>query len=116
MTRVIISGSKGRMGKTLISCAANHPELRVIGQVDQGDDLGAILAGCDVVIDFSSHTATQGIASLCAEHRKAMVIGTTGHSAEERAQIAGFSSRIPMVWSSNFSTGVNTLFWLTRKS
>jgi 4-hydroxy-tetrahydrodipicolinate reductase len=45
-----------------------------------------------------------------------MVIGTTGHSDEGRARIAGFTSQIPVVLSSNFSTGVNALFWLTRKA
>ncbi len=45
-----------------------------------------------------------------------MVIGTTGHSDEAKAQIASFQSQIPIVLSSNFSTGVNTLFWLTRKA
>jgi len=68
------------------------------------------------VIDFSFHSATPGIAALCARHRKALVIGTTGHSESERAAITAVRSEIPMVWSSNFSTGVNTLFWLTRKA
>ena len=47
MTRIIITGSKGRMGQTLLACAAHIPELQVVGQVDQGDDLGAIIAGCE---------------------------------------------------------------------
>jgi 4-hydroxy-tetrahydrodipicolinate reductase len=44
-----------------------------------------------------------------------MVIGTTGHSDVEKSRIAQSASRIPIVLASNFSTGVNTLFWLTRK-
>src|SRR5437879_6544669 len=116
MTKIIITGSKGRMGRALIACAAHHPELEVVGQIDQGDDLAAIIERGDVVIDFSSHSATPGIASLCAQHKKAMVIGTTGHSDEGQAQITDFKSRIPIVLSSNFSTGVNALFWLTRKA
>jgi len=116
MVNIIITGSKGRMGQMLVACAANHPELRIAGQIDQGDDLRSILASGDVVIDFSSHTATPAIAALCAEHKKAMVIGTTGHSKEDRSLVTRHSSRIPMVWSSNFSTGVNALFWLARKA
>ena len=116
MTKIIITGSKGRMGRTLLACAPQHPELQVVGQIDQGDDLGAVIGQADVVIDFSSHQATPGIAALCAQHRKAMVIGTTGHSHEVRSEITRFSGHIPMVLSSNFSTGVNTLFWLTRKA
>src|SRR5256885_6837578 len=45
-----------------------------------------------------------------------MVIGTTGHSDEGKSQIADFKSKIPIVLASNFSMGVNTLFWLTRKA
>ncbi len=116
MTRVIITGSKGRMGKALLACLPQHPDLQLAGQVDQGDSLGSLLGQADVVIDFSSHSATAGIARLCAEQGKAMVIGTTGHSNEDRSHIHAFSSKIPMVLSSNFSTGVSTLFWLARKA
>ena len=116
MTKIIITGSKGRMGQTLVACAARIPGIQVTGQVDQGDDLGAIVSGCDVVIDFSFHNATAGVAELCAKQKKALVIGTTGHSESEKVQISDLKSQIPMVWASNYSTGVNTLFWLTRKA
>src|SRR5579859_1452426 len=116
MIRVIITGSKGRMGQALLACLPRHPQLHLGGQVDQGDDLAAILGQSDVVIDFSSHAATAKIAALCASRGKAMVIGTTGQSTQDRSQITGFSSKIPVVLSSNFSTGVNVLFWLTRKA
>jgi 4-hydroxy-tetrahydrodipicolinate reductase len=116
MTNIIITGSKGRMGQMLAACVPQHPGLRIAGQIDQGDDLRPVLASGDVVIDFSSHSATPGIAALCAEYNKAMVIGTTGHSKEDRTVITQHSSRIPMVLSSNFSTGVNALFWLARKA
>ena len=116
MTRVIITGAKGRMGKALLACLATHPELQLAGQIDQGDELAPLVSKADVVIDFSFHSATAAIAELCAQHGKAIVIGTTGHSAEDRSRITSLSSRIPMVLSSNFSTGVNTLFWLTKKA
>jgi 4-hydroxy-tetrahydrodipicolinate reductase len=116
MTRVIIIGSQGRMGNALIACAANFRELEIVGQVDAGDDLGAVISKGDVVIDFSSHNATPAIVELCAKNQKAVVIGTTGHSDSEKSQITNHKLEIPMVWSSNFSTGVNTLFWLTRKA
>jgi len=104
------------MGQALSACAARNPELEVSGQIDQEDDLAAVIAKGDVVIDFSSHAATLPIAKLCAQHRKAIVIGTTGHSEQESGQIKAFSSQIPMVIASNYSTGVNALFWLTRKA
>jgi 4-hydroxy-tetrahydrodipicolinate reductase len=116
MTKIIINGAKGRMGKALTACAANFRELEIAGQIDLGDDLNAVIAEGDVVIDFSSPGATAAIAGLCARHKKALVIGTTGHSDAEKSGILKFKSRIPMVWASNFSTGVNTLFWLTRKA
>lgn len=104
------------MGKTLLACAPQHLELEVVGQVDQGEDLRAVIERGEVVIDFSSHAATPGIAELCAGNRKAMVIGTTGHDDAEKSRITSHATRIPMVLSSNYSTGVNTLFWLTRKA
>ena len=116
MTRIIITGSKGQMGRALLACAARNPELQVAGQIDQGDDLGSVIGLGDVVVDFSSHAATRGIADLCAAHKKALVIGTTGHTDAEKSQISNLKSHIPMVWSSNYSTGVNALFWLTRKA
>jgi len=116
MTRLVINGSKGQMGQTLLACAGRLPDCQVVGQVDQGDDLEAVIAPADVVIEFSFHNATAGVAALCAKHRKALVIGTTGHTEAEKAEITRCQSEIPMVWASNYSTGVNTLFWLTRKA
>ncbi len=104
------------MGQTLVACAERRPELQVVGQIDLGDDLLPLIKEVDVVIDFSLHDATTQFAAVCAEHRKALVIGTTGHSDAEKSQISSLTSNIPMVWASNYSTGVNTLFWLTRKA
>jgi len=116
MVNIIITGSKGRMGQALITCAATNRDLKIVGQIDQGDDLKAIIAQGDVVIDFSFHNATPEVAALCAQHQKALIIGTTGHTDAEKSKIVNLKSKIPMVWSSNYSTGVNTLFWLTRKA
>jgi 4-hydroxy-tetrahydrodipicolinate reductase len=116
MTRIIITGAKGRMGQTLVACAKNFRDVQIGAQIDMGDDLPAAAAQGDVVVDFSSHTATADIAGVCARHKKALVIGTTGHTNAERNDILKFKTKIPMVWTANFSTGVNTLFWLTRKA
>jgi 4-hydroxy-tetrahydrodipicolinate reductase len=116
MTRIIITGSKGRMGQALVLCAARNPELKVTGQIDAGDDLSAVIGQGDVVIDFSAHDATAGIAAICAENKKPVVIGTTGHTETAKAAITKLAVKIPIVWASNYSTGVNTLFWLTRKA
>lgn len=104
------------MGQVLLACAARNAALQVVGHVDQGDDLRPLVAAADVLIDFSTHETTAGVANLCVEHRKALVIGTTGHSDQEKAAIRACQSTIPIVWTANYSTGVNTLYWLTRKA
>ena len=116
MTRVIITGAKGRMGQALVECAKNFRDLKIAATIDQGDDLSAVISKADVVVDFSSHDATAEIVKACAKNKKAAVIGTTGHSETEKAEIESRKSGIPIVFASNFSTGVNTLFWLTRKA
>lgn len=116
MIKVLINGSKGRMGQALLACGARMPEIQVVAGVDVGDDLAAALVNCDVVIDFTFHSVTAKVARQCAEHRKALVIGTTGHAEAEKAAIREAAKVIPMVWASNFSTGVNTLFWLCRRA
>ena len=116
MTKLIIVGSKGRMGQTILACATRNPGLTVAAAIDMGEDLRAVIEQGDVVVDFSLHDATAAIAGLCAVHKKALVIGTTGHSAAEQASIRKVHSTIPIVWSSNYSTGVNALFWLARKA
>jgi 4-hydroxy-tetrahydrodipicolinate reductase len=116
MTCIIITGSKGRMGQALVSCAKSFRELEIVAQIDKDDDLGRVIDKGDVVIDFSAHSATPEVAALCAGHKKALVIGTTGHTDTDKFDITKVIAGIPVVWTSNFSTGVNTLFWLTRKA
>ncbi len=115
-TKIIITGAKGRMGVALQNCAKNVAGLEIVGLVDQGDDIATVIDKCDAVIDFSFHSATAGIAELCAKHKKALVIGTTGHNEEDKKRITACQTTVPIVWASNYSTGVNTLFWLTRKA
>ena len=114
--RLCIHGAKGRMGQALIRCAAEDPELEVTAGVDTGDDFAAALAKCDAVIDFSATHITAQVAKASAEAGKVLVIGTTGHELAEREQIHKAAARIPLVFSPNYSVGVNTLFWLTRKA
>ena len=104
------------MGKALIACATHFRDLEIVGRIEVGDDLSAVIAGGDAVIDFSLHSATPEIVALCARHKKAVVIGTTGHSEAEKSEVTSRKTEIPLVWSSNYSTGVNTLFWLTRRA
>jgi 4-hydroxy-tetrahydrodipicolinate reductase len=116
MTKIVISGAKGRMGQSLIACAPRFPDIEVVGKVDIGDDLEVALKHADVLVDFSFHSGTAAMAEACVRHKAAMIIGTTGHIEEEKKRILAAAEQIPMVWASNYSTGVNTLFWLTRKA
>ena len=116
MTKVIITGAKGRMGQTLIACAARMSGLEVVAQIDLGEPLAPLLSQADAVIDFSFHEATLPFAELCVRHGKALIVGTTGHKEQEKTALRACATKIPMVWASNYSTGVNTLFWLTRKA
>lgn len=111
--QILLNGARGRMGKAIASIAPER-DAEIIGFIDLDDDPSPYAAACEVVIDFSLHDATQGIAELAADHGKPIVIGTTGHSSDEKQSIAALSSRIPMVWSGNYSTGVNLLFHLAR--
>jgi 4-hydroxy-tetrahydrodipicolinate reductase len=116
MTRLIIAGAKGRMGQALVRCAQSIPGVAVAAQFDLGQDLREFIADGDVVVDFTFHESTVPLAKICAAHNKPVVIGTTGHSETEQKELVKISSQIPLVWSSNFSTGVNTLFWLTHRA
>ena len=104
------------MGQALVACAKKIQGLEVAGETGRGDNLASVIGKADVVIDFSVHAATVAVAQLCAEHKKALIIGTTGIGEADTSAIKKLTSAIPIVWASNFSTGVNTLFWLTRKA
>jgi 4-hydroxy-tetrahydrodipicolinate reductase len=104
------------MGQALVRCAAEDDSLLVTSEIDAGDDLAAAVQQCDAVIDFSATQTTAQVAQACADAGKVLVIGTTGHELAEREQIARAAEKIPLVFSPNYSVGVNTLFWLTRKA
>lgn len=114
--RLLVNGAKGRMGQTIVSCAKTEPAVTVSGAIDIGDDFAEALANADAVIDFTHHDATGMIAAECAAAGKALVIGTTGHESAQIEEIHAASKKIAIVFSPNFSVGVNTLFWLTGKA
>ncbi len=113
--KIAIIGSRGRMGQANIA-AAREAGATVTAELDAGDDLAAGIATAAVVIDFSSHHATAEVIRLCTAHGKALVIGTTGHSAEDKKALLTGAAKIPCVWSGNYSVGVNLLFALTRRA
>jgi 4-hydroxy-tetrahydrodipicolinate reductase len=113
--RLLINGAKGRMGQALIA-AAKEFDLPVAAALDVGDNLAAGLKDCDVVVDFSSAHATKAVVEAAVAQRKALVIGTTGHTAAAKAELVELARKVPCVWSGNYSTGVNLLFALTRRA
>jgi 4-hydroxy-tetrahydrodipicolinate reductase len=104
------------MGEALVRCAASFPELKVGAEVDAGDDFHAALTRCDAVIDFSHHAILDAVLAECVARHKTLVIGTTGHSDAQIEAIHAAGNDIPIVFAPNYSIGVNTLFWLTRKA
>ena len=110
-----IVGARGRMGKTLLQLAEGAG-FKIGAALDEGDNLKEGLEQCDVIIDFSAHTVTTKVAEQARESSVPLVIGTTGHTAKEVEAIGNRAQAIPIVFSPNFSVGVNTLFWLTRKA
>lgn len=103
------------MGQALVAAAKANPSLELTGTIDSGDPLD-VIASCDAVIDFTHADATLPALEKCVELGKIIVIGTTGHSNDIRNRISEASKSIPMIFSPNYSVGVNTLFWLTKKA
>ncbi|MEI6082233.1 MAG: dihydrodipicolinate reductase C-terminal domain-containing protein, partial [Verrucomicrobiota bacterium] len=113
--KIVIYGCKGRMGQALIASTKENSALELVGAIDAGESLESI-ASCDAVIDFTHADATLPVLQKCVELGKVIVIGTTGHSNDVRQAITEASAKIPVIFSPNYSVGVNTLFWLTKKA
>jgi 4-hydroxy-tetrahydrodipicolinate reductase len=114
--RLLVIGAAGRMGKTISDLASGDPNINVIARCDLGDPIEPPMKNCDVAVDFSHADAITEVCRTALEHRKPLVIGTTGHSKEQRRIIEETADSLPIVFASNFSIGVNVLFWLTRKA
>jgi 4-hydroxy-tetrahydrodipicolinate reductase len=112
---ILLNGAKGRMGRAITTAAA---ELGIVigAATDTGDDPAAGFARCDAIIDFSSPPATGRLLELAVANHKPIVIGTTGHTAEEKKKFLALAARVPCVWAGNFSVGVNLLFALTQEA
>ena len=113
--RVLLVGAAGRMGKTVLELADTDRDIQIAARCDLGDPIEPGMKNCDVAIDFSHADATDEICRAALAHGKSLVIGTTGHSREQRTIIKETARSVPVVFASNFSVGVNVLFWLARK-
>jgi len=139
MIKLVIAGAAGRMGQTLVRCTQKTDGLQVVGATEHNEhpdlgkdagaiagiddigvalttDLSAVLPDCDVLIDFTLHTAVPINASLAAEAGRAIVIGATGLDKEETAVVQSAGNKVPIVWAPNMSLGVNLLFATLKKA
>lgn len=108
-----ISGARGRMGRAVSQVLDAREDVMVAARFDWGETPDLSL--CDVVIDFSTAEASVALAKQCAERGgPALVIGSTGFSLEQEAEIVAASDRIAIVRSGNFSLGVNILIGLVE--
>lgn len=130
MRRIAVMGAAGRMGKTLIEAVQQTPGAGLTAAVDRPDstlvgadagelaalgrigvplsgDLDRVVEEFDVLIDFTHPTVTLKNLAFCRKHGKAMIIGTTGFSVEEKQLLAEAGNDIPIVFAANFSVGVN---------
>ena len=114
--RVLLIGAAGRMGQTVRDLAQSDPEIEIAAQCDLGDPIASAIRNCDAAIDFSQADAIDEICRVALTNDKALVIGTTGHSQEQRTIIEETARSVPVVFASNFSVGVNVLFWLASKA
>ncbi|WP_201615602.1 4-hydroxy-tetrahydrodipicolinate reductase [Psychrobacter urativorans] len=125
-----VIGAGGRMGRMLIEAVQDNPQTNLSAAIErQGsslvgadagevaaigllnikivDDLTAVINDIDVLVDFSLPDATEQNMKICAEHKVAMVIGTTGFNEQQEQALAAASKDIAIVYAGNYSTGVN---------
>ena len=139
MTRVVIAGAAGRMGFALLTHSTKVDGIEIVGAIERTDhpdlgkdsgtmaglapngiplttDLRAALLQADAVIDFTYHTSVPENTKLAAELSRAVVIGTTGLTAEETAVVEAAAFKVPVLWAPNMSLGVNLLFAAVKQA
>lgn len=126
-TSIIVMGAAGRMGSTISRLAREDETLVLAGRVEQparlaelapvdgcvdGDNLDTVLSVVGkkaVIIDFTSPASSLATAAVAAKHGAAQVIGTTGLSEREIADLSTIAEQTPIFWSPNMSVGVSVL-------
>lgn len=138
VTRVVVTGVTGRMGSLLVKLVRGTAGFAMVGGTERagtaavGLDVGLAahggpmevvttssldqaLTGADVVIDFTTPEASLEHARVCAARKVPLVVGSTGFSAEAKAQMAEAAKVIPLVMSPNMSVGVNLMIDLVAE-
>jgi 4-hydroxy-tetrahydrodipicolinate reductase len=114
MISIGILGAAGRMGKAVAE--ALEGQAQSAGGVDLGDDVAALAAKSDVLIDFSSPGALRANLDAAVAAGVPIVVGTTGLAAEHDAAIDEAARSIPVLQAANMSLGVNLLAYLVREA
>lgn len=127
MTNILLTGCSGRMGNAVAKSVSENENCTIVAGVDvmgsknntdfpvfvSPDDFGG---KCDVIVDFSFHTATEGLLNYAIKNNLPIVIATTGHTEEETECIKNASKYIPVFYSRNMSLGINLLIALAKKT
>ena len=127
MTKLILSGCLGRMGRVITGLCENHEQLTIVAGIDPvGSAVGVpypvfatpdeCSVEADVLVDFSSPAALGVLLTWAKARSLPLVLASTGYSAEQLEQIDAASKVIPIFRSANLSIGVNLLLELTRRA
>lgn len=132
--RILINGAAGRMGLELQACVLKdsdltaaalieRPESAVIGGRGVSDalppytsDLESAAAGADVIVDFTTQPAFQGVLRAAVNAKIAVVSGTTGLSEADQESLAAAAEVVPVVYSPNMSVGIQVMLELLRRA
>jgi 4-hydroxy-tetrahydrodipicolinate reductase len=110
--RIAVAGASGRMGRMLIEAVQASPDCQLAGTLDIGRDIGAGLADAQVLIDFTRPEGTLAHLAACRQRGVKAVIGTTGFSEAQKAEIAEHAHHVALMLSPNMSVGVNVMLRL----
>ena len=122
---VIVMGAAGRMGQTLVRLVRAEADMTLAGVVEREEKLSEIAAcGCPsgtdvsvllrdlpkaVIVDFTAPSSSLATARAAAQAGAAHVMGTTGFSETEKAELSRIAQTTPLFWTPNMSVGVNVL-------
>ena len=119
MIQLAIHGSAGRMGQRLIALAQDDAELSIHTAIDAARPDGPRLAdaeGCDVLIDFTLPEGFRAALAHCREHAVPLIVGTTGLTDADQAELDAAAESIPLIQATNFSQVVNVLNHLAARA
>lgn len=124
MTRIIMHGCNGAMGRTITGLAGDMEDVEIVAGVDVNtrengaypvfSSLDACTVEADVVIDFASAKAVDGLLEYCGRKKLPVVVCTTGLTPEQVQKVEDTSRKTAVLRSANMSLGVNTLMKLLQ--